>query len=187
MFALRRALIGKKVKVLGELTRSFAQYSDSNNLIIENQITKRPFGAGLPIYSNLNDLQDEKRIYVDKSLTILELITERRFSLITRPRRFGKSLYLDTIRAIAEKDEVIKTLAAGKKYKDLIKYPVIKFDFSNVNRVTSLADYIGEIVEEHEKFLNIESTNESSIMRLANVLKAYGECYVLIDEYDYPI
>ena len=187
MFALRRALIGKKVKVLGELTRSFAQYSDSNNLIIENQITKRPFGAGLPIYSNLNDLQDEKRIYVDKSLTILELITERRFSLITRPRRFGKSLYLNTIKAIAEKDEAIKILAIGNKYEDLIKYPVIKFDFSNVNHLTSMEDYIGDIVEEHEKFLKIQSTDESSIMRLANVLEGYGNCYVLIDEYDKPI
>ena len=187
MFALRRAVIDKRVKVLGELTRSFGQYSGSNNLIIENQITEKPFGSRLPDCSSLNALQREKQIYVDKSLTVLELITKTSYSLIIRPRGFGKSLYLDTIRAIAEKDEVIKTLAAGKKYKDLIKYPVIKFDFSNVNRVTSLADYIGEIVEEHEKFLNIESTNESSIMRLANVLKAYGECYVLIDEYDYPI
>ena len=124
---------------------------------------------------------------MDKSLTILELITKRSFSLITRPRRFGKSLYLNTIRAIAEKDEVIKVLAIGNKYKDLIKYPVIYFDFSNANRTISLAYYIGDIVKEHEKFLKIPSTDKSSIRRLANVLEAYGNCYVLIDEYDYPI
>ena len=124
---------------------------------------------------------------MDKSLTILELITKRSFSLITRPRRFGKSLYLNTIRAIAEKDEAIKVLAIGNKYEDLIKCPVIHFDFSSVDHTTSLADYIGEIAKKHEKFLNIESTNKSSIRRLANVLEEYGNCYVLIDEYDYPI
>ena len=187
MFSLRRALIGKKVKILGEITRRFGQYSSSDSLTAGNQITEKPFGARLPRNPNLSALKPRKQIYVDKSLAVLELISEEECSLITRPRRFGKSLYLDTIRAIAEKDEAIKVLAIGNKYKDLIKYPVIHLDFSNVNQTTSLTNYIGKIVKEHEEFLNIPSTDESSIMRLANVLKGYGECYVLIDEYDYPI
>ena len=156
-------------------------------MITGNQITEKPFGSRLPNGSHLSILQEDKKIYVDKTPTILELMAERRFSLITRPRRFGKSLYLNTIKAIAEKDEAIKILAIGNKYEDLIKYPVIKFDFSNVNHLTSMEDYIGDIVEEHEKFLKIQSTDESSIRRLANVLEGYGNCYVLIDEYDHPL
>ena len=187
MFSLRRALIGKKVKILGEITRRFGQYSSSDSLTAGNQITEELFGARLPSNPNLRALKLRKQIYVDKSLAVLELISEEECSLITRPRRFGKSLYLDTIRAIAEKDEAIKVLAIGNKYEDLIKCPVIHFDFSSVDHTTSLADYIGEIAKKHEKFLNIESTNKSSIRRLANVLEEYGNCYVLIDEYDYPI
>ena len=187
MFSLRRALIGKKVKILGEITRRFGQYSSSDSLTAGNQITEELFGARLPSNPNLRALKLRKQIYVDKSLAVLELISEEECSLITRPRRFGKSLYLNTIRAIVEKDEAIKILAVGNKYKDLIKYPVIYFDFSNVNQALSLANYIGRIVKKHEKILKIRSTDEYSVIRLGDVIEAYGDCYVLIDEYDYPI
>ena len=153
----------------------------------ENQLTKKPFGSRLPNNSDLNRLQNEEQIYVDKTLTILQLITETRFSLITRPQRFGKSLYLNTIRAIAEKDEAIKLLAIGMKYDDLKKYPVLNFDFSNCNQEISLELYIGNYLKEHEKKLQITSTELPVLLRLKNVLEGYGECYVLIDEYDNPI
>ena len=143
MFTLRRVFIDKKAKAIGELVRTFSQFSGSNSLITGNQTTEKPFGSRLPNGSHLSILKDRKRIYVDKTPAILQLITERRFSLITRPRRFGKSLYLNTIKAIAEKDEAIKILAIGNKYEDLIKYPVIKFDFSNVSHLTPMEDYIG--------------------------------------------
>ena len=64
---------------------------------------------------------------------------------------------------------------------------MIYFDFSYVDHTTSLANYIGKIVEKHEKLLKIPSTDESSVVRLGNVLEAYKKCYVLIDEYDDPI
>ena len=130
MLILRSAFVRKSKFLEQQLARNFNE-SKSNNLIPENKITEKPFGSRLPDNLMLNSLQQEKEIYVDKSSSILQLITETKFSLITRPRRFGKSLYLNTIKAIAEKDEAIKLLAIGKKYEDLIKYPVLKFDFSN--------------------------------------------------------
>ena len=79
MFSLRRALIGKKVKILGEISRRFGQYSSSDSLTAGNQTTEKPFGTRLPANSDLNALQHKKQIYVDKSLQILELIDKEDF------------------------------------------------------------------------------------------------------------
>ena len=68
MFALRGVFIDKKVKVLGELARSFSQFSDSNNLITENQTTEKPFGSRLPDSSHLNILQGENKFMWIKAL-----------------------------------------------------------------------------------------------------------------------
>ena len=92
-------------------------------------ISPLPFGDVLPRSASLKDFKDGNCIFVDKTDIIYDLISRRGSFILTRPRRFGKSLLLDTIDMIFKKDKIIKHLKIGKHYKDLKPHPVIRFDF----------------------------------------------------------
>ena len=64
----------------------------------------------LPIgYSTFKDVIEENCTYVDKTAFAFELIYTGRYYFLSRPRRFGKSLFLDTLRTIFEgKKELLK-------------------------------------------------------------------------------
>ena len=92
-------------------------------------ISPLPFGDVLPSSASLQEFKDQEWIFVDKTDIIHQLINNESSFILTRPRRFGKSLLLDTIDMIFKKDKIIKHLKIGKHYKDLKPHPVIRFDF----------------------------------------------------------
>ena len=77
------------------------------------------FGLNLPQGSTLSTLEESNMVYIDKSEMIYELQSSNLYSVITRPRRFGKTIFLSTISAIATKDPIIKTLAIKHRYASL--------------------------------------------------------------------
>ena len=72
-------------------------------------------------------------VYVDKTQYIYDLINSAGYYFLSRPRRFGKSLLLDTIGEIFNGEkELFKGLWIYNSDYGFIKYPVIRLDMSNI-------------------------------------------------------
>ena len=70
--------------------------------------------------------------YVDKTQLALQLIEDGKHYFLSRPRRFGKSLFLDTLKALFEGHEkLFQGLTAEKKWDWSAKYPVLRFSFGS--------------------------------------------------------
>ena len=139
-------------------------------------------------------LRKDNYLYVDKTEFIYKLATEGRQYFLSRPRRFGKSLLLSTMRAYFEgKKELFTGLKIAELEKDWIKYPVFYFDF-NGNKYSSFTD-LSSILNEHlsnwekEYGTNPEIPKENLPRRFNHLLKAAHKktglgVVVLVDEYD---
>ena len=133
--------------------------------------------------------------YVDKTKIALELINAGEVYFLARPRRFGKSLFLDTLRNLFEaKRELFAGLYAEHAWDWSVSYPVIKLDmsggFKNANELDAmLADNLRYSAE----YLGLELSQHSEASRLFKELiwkahKHFGRKLVLlIDEYDKPM
>ena len=73
---------------------------------------------------------EEDYLYIDKTKEALELIENNEYIFLSRPRRFGKSLFIDTLQEIFEGNKkLFKGLYIYDKWDFDVKYPVIKIDF----------------------------------------------------------
>ena len=150
----------------------------------------------LPI--GLNSLQkiiSEGYIYVDKTKYLLELIENGNYYFLSRPRRFGKTLTVDTLKNIFEGNkELFKGLYIYDKWDWGKKYPVIRIDFSGGNYFTEeqYNEKLFTILEANEKRLGITCNKKDPANCFYQlILEAYDKyrapVVVLIDEYDKPI
>ncbi|MBQ3657731.1 MAG: AAA family ATPase [Bacteroidales bacterium] len=146
--------------------------------------------------ADFESIINEGFLYVDKTERMYEMIGSRKFVFFSRPRRFGKSLLVNTLHAYFEgKKELFKGLKISEYEKDWIQYPVIKLDMSAVKDVdidkisgaiaTQLVEYEtkysippNEKLDNGSRFYNIIKTAKAQTGR--NVV-------VLIDEYDAPL
>jgi len=134
-------------------------------------------------------------VYVDKTKYIYDLITDASYYFLSRPRRFGKSLLLDTISEVFSGDrELFRGLWIYDSDYEFPKHPVLRIDMSNIANETpeilkeSLASYLHMRVK--DEGLDIPSGIPSDIFR--NLIQALHRKYdqrvvVLIDEYDKPV
>ena len=137
----------------------------------------------------------ENRIYVDKTELIYNLVKEGHefIYFLSRPRRFGKSLLISTLKSIFEGE---KELFKGLYIYDKINwkpYPVIHIsmtdiDFTNLGLWKALEIRLHEIATEHEISLNAETENLQFKTLIKELYKKYqAKVVILIDEYDKPI
>lgn len=140
------------------------------------------------------DIIKDEFLYVDKTEFIWSLISQgKAMYFLARPRRFGKSLTVSTLKAVFQgKKELFKGLAIYDKPYDWKQYPVIHLDmngldFSSVEELeSSLCDLVTEAAASHE--LTLESANAASMFRvLINRLAEQEQVVILVDEYDKPI
>ena len=81
--------------------------------------------------STLSKLLENNCIYVDKTEYAYHLTTQPGAFFLSRPRRFGKSLFVDTLKEIFEGNQkLFEGLFIYDKWDWNKKYPVIKFDFA---------------------------------------------------------
>ena len=136
-------------------------------------------------------------LYVDKTEYVWRLVDsgDTEFFL-SRPRRFGKSLLVSTLKAIFQgRRELFKGLAIDKKDYDWKEYPVIHLDFGNcdVGTPERLEVYLNHLLDMAANELGIELKPEKASIRFENLIgkaadaSAAGSAVVLIDEYDKPI
>ena len=134
-------------------------------------------------------------VYVDKTDLVYKLAKGSVYFL-ARPRRFGKSLLMSTLRCYFEGR---RDLFEGLKMMDLeqewTKYPVISFDFNGLlhEKENSLRSYLfSQVVEAEKKYgITPEDTNDLGL-RFRRLIPAIHEktgqrVVVLIDEYDKPL
>ena len=135
-------------------------------------------------------------LYVDKTGRMYEMIGDRKFVFLSRPRRFGKSLLVNTLRAYFEgRKELFRGLKIYDLEKDWIQYPVIKLDMSAVkdDTIEDMPMSIGKQLEKYEKQYSIpideKFSNGARFAQLIETAKAQTgrNVVVLIDEYDAPL
>lgn len=151
----------------------------------------------LPIgIQTFKDIIEENYIYIDKTKTALELIEKGRYYFLSRPRRFGKSLFIDTLHRIFEaKKELFKGLYIYNRYNWDNSYPVIKISFAegNLHSKKELEKRIIDILKDNQKLLNVKCEDSIDVLRCFQTLissayeKYNKKVVVLVDEYDKPI
>lgn len=143
-------------------------------------------------------LRKENCIYADKTEYVYRLVHDVAQFFLSRPRRFGKSLLLSTLKAYWEgKKELFTGLAIEKLEADNAEawqpYPVLYIDFNGENYdMTPVEDVIVKHLKRWEKLYDITDTSVTLGDRFQKVLITASEktgkrCVILIDEYDKPL
>ena len=150
---------------------------------------------GIQTFAKIRD-KKENYIYIDKTDLALKLINSSGYYFLSRPRRFGKSLFLDTLKDIFEgKKELFEGLYIYDKWDWETTYPVIKISFGAgvIKSVDDLDKTILWIIDENQERLGLECKYKDSVKNcfLELIKKAYQKynqkVVILIDEYDKPI
>ena len=134
--------------------------------------------------------------YVDKTQFVYKLVTEGSCYFLSRPRRFGKSLLLSTLKSyFLGQKELFDGLAIADLEKEWTEYPVLHFDF-NTGKYTDSAALEEKIVHHLEKWEPLYGVkpkeSQSLSTRFENVIAhAYEQTgqkvVILVDEYDKPL
>ena len=113
--------------------------------------------------SSFRQIRESGNLYVDKTKWIYRLITEGRCYFLSRPRRFGKSLTINTLKELFRGNkELFKGLWIYDKWK-FEPYPVVIFDFNEINHTTptdlemDLYEELLSIAEEYQLVLKTKS------------------------------
>jgi hypothetical protein len=150
----------------------------------------------LPIgIQTFSEIIEDGHYYVDKSGYALDLINTGKAYFLSRPRRFGKSLFLDTLKELFEGNaELFKGLAAEARWDWTKKHPVIRISFG-AGVLKTLADLraaLHQKLHEHETRLGLAAQFPDARSRFIDLIqrihaKTGQRVVVLIDEYDKPI
>lgn len=141
---------------------------------------------------------EEGYIYIDKTEDAYNLIKNAKYYFLSRPRRFGKSLFLDTLSEIFKGSKVLfEGLYIYDKWDWQQKHPVIRIDFTagNYSSEEFINGKINEIVSRNSAQLDVDfskiESKDVGIMLERLVLEVYQKhkqkVAILIDEYDKPI
>jgi hypothetical protein len=148
----------------------------------------------LPIgIQTFRDIIEGGFYYVDKTHFIPKLTSKYYF--LSRPRRFGKSLFLDTLKeAFSGNKELFKGLYLYDNWDWEKRYPVIKLDLSQAYPDTeeNLKESINSFLEDIAKKYQIKLSKRLMPLKFQELIQKLYEKYnqkvvVLIDEYDKPI
>ena len=127
-------------------------------------------------------------LYVDKTEYVWKLVNNHAstFFFCSRPRRFGKSLFISTLEAVFKgRKELFKDLYIGTTEYSFRPYPVLHFDFSDLD-LTSYGDF-RESLQQQIRNIAMENgawvDNSSPGTMLDNLLKAFDDKVVVLVNY----
>lgn len=154
-------------------------------------IRKLPIGI-----QDFESLRNDGYLYVDKTEQIYRLISTGRYYFLSRPRRFGKSMLISTLKALYEgKKELFEGLEISSK-PDITweKCPVLHLDLNteNYNSVESLKSKLNLFLSNQEKLYSSDPNEQTLGTRFDGIIRrAYektgGRVVILVDEYDKPL
>ncbi|MEN9609448.1 MAG: hypothetical protein RLZZ628_262 [Bacteroidota bacterium] len=148
----------------------------------------------LPIgIQSLSEIFRKKGIYVDKTKNIYQLVTQRKYVFLSRPRRFGKSLLVSTMKELFSGNQLLfKDLWIEDKWDWSQKNPVIHIsfdilDYQNETLSVAIAQELKLIADSFNLTLT-QKTFKTQFRELIMLLyQQQGHVVILIDEYDKPI
>ena len=134
-------------------------------------------------------------VYVDKTQYIYSLVNDVKYCFLSRPRRFGKSLLLDTIgEVLSGNKELFKELWIYNADYEFVKHPVLRLDMSNIANKTPevLENSLTAELQNRVKKEGFDIAYDIPSDLFKTLIEALSRKYsqrvvILIDEYDKPI
>ena len=154
-------------------------------------VNKYPVGI-----QTFEEIREKGYLYIDKTKYIVDFREKgMKYVFLSRPRRFGKSLFASTLQAYFEgRKELFEGLAIADYEKDWVKHPVLHFDLSGAKHmgIEQLERYLADMLEEQETKWGYKTHQIDANLRLIELVKrAYNQTgknvVVIIDEYDAPL
>ena len=145
---------------------------------------------------SFDQLIEDGYVYIDKTDLVYSLANEGKIYFLSRPRRFGKSLLVSTLKNyFLGRKELFRGLKIDSLEKDWKIYPVFHIDFNGGNFTEKgiLEKWIGGYITSWEREFHFETNRELPLgLRFIEILKYVHEqtgrrAVVLVDEYDKPI
>jgi hypothetical protein len=158
----------------------------------QNPPLKLPLGS-----MTFREIRERNFLYADKTEYIHTMVGKYKSCFLTRPRRFGKTLLLDTIQELFRGErEIFKGLwiETDSDYA-FEKHPVLRFSMGRYNELSTKDDLIDCIKFDLNNAAikqNVRISANNSGLMLAELLEGVSEKHgtgvvVLIDEYDAPV
>ena len=158
---------------------------------------KRVLPVGI---QSFKDIREKNFVYVDKTEYVWKLSTDVKSYFLSRPRRFGKSLFISTLESyFSGEKELFKGLYIEKKEPERgedawAKYPVISFYLSGgqYNELDGLKNILDDSLDAVEKKYNLKKSSYDLSIRFKDIIRQLFEktgrqVVVLVDEYDKPL
>ena len=144
---------------------------------------------------DFEDLQRNGYAYVDKTNFVYKLADEGKYYFLSRPRRFGKSLFLSTLEAYFQgKKDLFEGLAIYDLETEWKKYPIFHIDLNTANfrEKDSLYTVLNDYLTTWESKYGARESEATLALRFKGVIARAAEkegcgVVILIDEYDKPI
>jgi hypothetical protein len=157
---------------------------------LETASRKMPIGI-----QDFEDLRVKDYVYVDKTAYIWKLATEGKPYFLSRPRRFGKSLLISTLKAYFEgKKALFDGLAIAKLETEWQEYPVLHLDFNSgvYAGIGEFKNSLDILLHRQEEIWGTDEKEKTFPARFEGLIKrAYKksgrQVVVLVDEYDKPL
>ena len=142
---------------------------------------------------DFSEVRTRGYVYVDKTPFIDTLVNQSKFYFLSRPRRFGKSLFVSTLEYLFKgREDLFKGLFIEDKWDWSVTNPVIKISFSNIgHKDKGLKNAINDSLNNTARSYGIELKEEFNSTKFKELIEKldaqYGQVVVLIDEYDKPV
>lgn len=154
------------------------------------QALKYPIGI-----QSFPEIIQEGYVYIDKTDYIGKLKDGGKYYFLSRPRRFGKSLLLSTMKAYFEgRRDLFKGLAIYDEEYEWTPRPVLLFSLNTIQTTykESLEEFLDITFSRYEKLYGSDSVVKTLPQRFENLLenayeKTGRKAVVLVDEYDSPL
>ncbi len=141
------------------------------------------------------EIRQKNFVYVDKTDYIYRMVDRGKYYFLSRPRRFGKSLLLSTIKAYFEgKRELFEGLALEQLEKEWTSYPVLHLDLNvaSYKEPDALTTRLSRSLDAWEQQYGYEVTADKPHYRFESLLRRLHQdtgkqVVILVDEYDKPM
>ena len=176
---------------VSENNRKFALGKQRLGIMVETNDRKLPVGI-----QSFEEIRKGGYLYVDKTDIIWQLANRgKKYNYLSRPRRFGKSVLVDTLEAyFMGKKELFEGLKIMQMETEWVKRPVIRLDMSRAGaEPETLRSYLNNIFRQYEGEYSLVPDPADSLADRFNaiIVGAYEQTgqqvAILIDEYDSPL
>ena len=159
--------------------------------MVETNNRRLPVGI-----QSFEEIRKEGYLYVDKTDIIWQLAQKgKKYNYLSRPRRFGKSVLVDTLEAyFTGKKELFEELKIMQMENEWVKRPVIRLDMSRAGaEPDTLRSYLNNIFRQYEKEYSLVPHPTDSLADRFNAIivgsyeQTGQQVAILIDEYDSPL